>query len=90
MEIDSILVEVSAPEWGFARMVLCQEDDKYIVWGLLVDGTCTSRTWSRPDILALAYRTLRDWSTEQADELAEFLRDGATEAEWTLAALTVL
>ncbi len=88
MKIDNILIKVSVPEPGYTQMALCQEGSEYIVRCLRLDGTYEQGSlWSRPNILALAYQTLRDWSTEQADELAEFLRDGATEAEWTLAAL---
>ena len=91
MGINNILIEVSVPEPGYTRMGLCREGvDEYIIWGLLLDDTYESRTQSRMDILCLAYRTLHDWSTEQATEVAEFLRNDATEAEWTLAALTVL
>ena len=89
MEI-SLVIEVSVPEPGFTRMALYREESgKYIVRCLLLDGTYEQgRLWSRSDVLCLAYRTLHDRSTtEQADEVAEFLRDGATEAEWTLAAL---
>ena len=91
MEI-SLVIEVSVPEPGFTRMALYREESgKYIVRCLLLDGTYEQgRLWSRSDVLCLAYRTLHDWSTEQATEVAEFLRNDATEAEWTLAALTVL
>ena len=91
MGFDNILIEVSVPEPGYTRMGLCREGiDEYIIWGLLPNGTYKSRTQSRMDILSFAYWVLSESSTEQATEVAEFLRNDATEAEWTLAALTVL
>jgi len=60
---------------------------EYITSGILLDGTHQSHAWDRAAILSKAYQTLNRRSTKQAVEVAEFLRDGATEAEWILAAL---